>query len=205
MSVSKKAASPGLRLALDYAPLVAFLLVNFLAPGPALARLLAATIAFMIAMVIAVIVSWVATRHISPMLWVSAALVLVFGGLTLYFHDERFIKMKPTFVYALFAAVLGFGLLTGRPLLQRLLETAYPGLSAVGWRKLTINWVGFFIAMAVLNEIVWRSTTTDTWVLFKFPGVPIITLAFAFANIPMLMKHGLASDDTGKAPVPPEG
>lgn len=202
MPVTTKPASPGLRLALDYAPLIAFFAVNFLAPGPALARLLAATVAFMVAMVIAVAVSWVMTRHVSPMLWISAVLVVVFGGLTLYFHDERFIKMKPTLIYALFAAVLAFGVLTGRPLLRQLLGTAYPGLSEVGWRKLTINWATFFAVMAVANEIVWRSATTDQWVLFKFPGVPVITLVFAVANVPMLMRHGLGAE---AAPVSPEG
>ena len=200
---TKTPASPGLRLALDYAPLIVFLIVNFVAPGPALARLLAATVAFMIAMVIAVVVSWAMTRHVSPMLWVTAALVIVFGGLTLYFHDERFIKMKPTFIYALFAGVLAFGLMTGRPLLRQLLETAYPGLTDTGWRKLTLSWAIFFAVMAVANELVWRSVTTDQWVLFKFPGVPIITLVFAIANVPMLMRHGLNAE--ARTPVPPEG
>lgn len=200
---SRSTPSPALRFGLDYGPLVVFFAVNFFAPGPALARIMAATVAFMIAMVIAVAVSWIRTRHVSPMLLVTALLILVFGALTLYFHDERFIKMKPTFVYALFSAVLGFGLATGRPLLQALLGTAYPGLTARGWRKLTINWTIFFAAMAVLNEAVWRSTTTDQWVLFKFPGCVIITLVFALANVPMLLKNGLTLGDTDEAPVPP--
>jgi intracellular septation protein len=106
-------------------------------------------------------------------------------------------------VYALFSAVLGFGLATGRPLLQALLGTTYPGLTALGWRKLTINWTIFFAAMAVLNEVVWRSTTTDQWVFFKFPGCVIITLVFALANVPMLLKNGLSLGDTDEAPVPP--
>ncbi|UIJ44135.1 septation protein A [Sphingomonas cannabina] len=205
MTDPRPAASPGFRLALDYGPLVAFFAVNFLAPGPALARIMAATIAFMIAMVIAVSLSWIKTRHVSPMLWVSAVLVLVFGGLTLYFHDERFIKMKPTFVYATFAAVLGFGLATGRPLLQGLLGSAYPGLTERGWRKLTINWTLFFIGMAVLNEAVWRSTSTDFWVSFKVWGAIPLTFLFAMANIPMLLRNGLSTGETKDVPVPPEG
>ena len=195
--------APGLRLAIDIAPLAIFFLVNFITPGPQIARLLAATTAFMVASAAAMIVSRWKTGHVSPMLWMTGTLVLVFGGLTLYFHDETFIKLKPTFVYASFAAILGFGLATGRPLLQYLLESAYPGLSAIGWRKLTINWTGFFVFMAVLNEMVWRNTTTDFWVSFKLWGAIPLTLLFAFANIPMLMKHGFKlSDDT---PVPPEG
>ncbi|HWK36158.1 septation protein A [Sphingomonas sp.] len=202
---AKPAASPGFRLALDYGPLLAFFAVNFLAPGPALARIMLATIVFMVAMVIAVALSWFKTRHVSPMLLVTAVLVLVFGGLTIYFHDERFIKMKPTFVYATFAAVLGFGLATGRPLLQAVLGSAYPGLSELGWRKLTINWTGFFIGMAALNEAVWRTTSTDFWVGFKLWGAIPLTLIFAFANVPMLMRHGLTLADSDDVPVPPEG
>ncbi|MFW2852383.1 septation protein A [Sphingomonas sp. TX0543] len=197
-------ASAGFRLALDYGPLIVFFAVNFLAPGAAIFRIIAATAAFMIAMVVALAMSWFRTGRVSPMLLISAALVLVFGGLTIYFHDERFIKMKPTFVYAIFAAVLGFGLATGRPLLQSLLETAYPGLDQQGWRKLTRNWAIFFVFMAVLNEAVWRNSTTDFWVGFKLWGAIPLTLVFAFANVPMLMKHGLQA---GSAPetIPPEG
>ncbi len=110
--------------------------------------------------------------------------------------------MKPTFVYAMFSGVLTFGLATGRPLLQSLLETAYPGLTPTGWRKLTINWAVFFAFMAVLNESVWRNSSTDFWVAFKLWGAIPLTLLFAFANIPMLMKNGLQLG--GDLPVPPE-
>ena len=142
---SRPSVSPGLRLAIDIAPLAVFFVVNFLTPGPQIARLLAATAAFMVASAIAMIVSRWKTGHISPMLWMTGTLVLVFGGLTLYFHDETFIKLKPTFVYSMFAAILAFGLATGRPLLQSLLQAAYPGLTARGWRQLTINWTIFFV------------------------------------------------------------
>lgn len=202
--MTRPKASPGFRIALDYGPLIVFFAVNFLGRGPALARVIEATIAFMVAMVVALILSWVRTRHISPMLLISGVLVLVFGGLTIYFHDDRFIKMKPTFVYAIFAGTLGFGLATDRPLLQSLLETAYPGLDAHGWRKLTRNWALFFAAMACLNEAVWRNTTTDFWVGFKLWGTIPLTLLFAFANVPMLMRHGLQAGDAAGA-VPPEG
>ena len=206
-------ASPGLRMVLDYGPLIVFFAVNFLTPGLPIVRVLAATAAFMVAMVIAMLVSWIKTRHISPMLWMTGALVIVFGGLTLYFHDQRFIQMKPTFVYALFAGVLTFGLATGRPLLQQLLGTAYPGLDADGWRKLTRNWAIFFALMAILNEAVWRTTAAvmakdaawNAWVFFKFPGCVIITFLFALANIPMLLKHGLTLEKDAVPEVPPEG
>ena len=202
-------ASPGLRMAIDYAPLLIFFAVNFLAPGPQIERVLAATASFMVASAIAMIVSRWKTGHISPMLWLSGTLVLIFGGLTLWFHNPNFIKMKPTFVYAIFAIVLGFGLVTRRPLLKQLLETSYPGLDAKGWHKLTINWMIFFVAMAIMNEVVWRVTAPHMdsdlriWTLYKFPGCVIITLIFAVANIPMLMKHGLTVD--APVEVPPEG
>jgi intracellular septation protein len=201
--------SPGLRIAIDYAPLLIFFAVNFLAPGPQIERVLAATASFMVASAVAMIVSRWKTGHISPMLWLSGTLVLVFGSLTLWFHNPNFIKMKPTFVYAIFAIVLGFGLITRRPLLKQLLETSYPGLDEKGWHKLTINWMIFFILMAVANEAVWRFTAPAMnsdlriWTLYKFPGCVIITLIFAMANIPMLMKHGLTVD--APVEVPPEG
>lgn len=202
MTVRK--SSPQFRLALDYGPLLVFFLVNFVGHGPAIARIVAATVAFMVAMVVALVVSWVKTRHVSPMLLISGVLVLVFGGLTIYFHDDRFIKMKPTLVYTIFAAVLGFGIATGRPLLQSLLQTAYPGLDAVGWRKLTRNWAVFFVGMAVLNELVWRHSSTDFWVGFKLWGAIPLTLLFALANIPMLLKHGLQAGGDAVGDVPPE-
>lgn len=201
--------SPVLRVAIDYGPLLIFLLVNWFAPGPAIAKILAATGSFMVAMCVAMALSWWKTRHISPMLWISGILVLVFGGLTLYFHDSIFIKLKPTIIYLMFAVVLGYGLLARKPLLEMLLGTAYPGLSERGWRLLTINWTLFFVALAVLNEIVWRVTAPGPdddltqWAAFKFPGVPIITFLFAAANIPMLLKNGLQLEDTKDEPSAP--
>lgn len=205
MAEHRPAASPLVRMGIDYGPLIVFFLVNSFAPGPKLSRIFAATAAFMVTMGLAMAVSWWKTRHISPMLWISGALVLVFGGLTLYFHDESFIQIKPTIVYALFAIVLGYGLVTGRPLLQMLLETAYPGLSAKGWRLLTINWTGFFVAMAVLNEAMRRVLDWDQWVTFKTWGVIPLTLVFAMLNIPMLLRHGLQLDKPEDTPIPPEG
>ncbi len=202
--MTTKSLSPGLRMAIDYGPLSVFFAVNFATPGLPIVRVVAATTAFVIATIAAMIVSKVKAGQISPMLWMSGALVVVFGGLTIYFHDERFIKMKPTIVYAMFSAILTFGLVTGRPLLQSLLETAYPGLTAEGWRKLTRNWAVFFAFMAVLNECVWRNTSWDFWVGFKLWGAIPLTLLFAFANIPMLLKHGLQTGDK-PVDVPPAG
>lgn len=221
-------SSPGLRLAIDYAPLVLFFAVNFLIPGPVamrivalaspslsamdelaalvIARVIVATAAFVGATVLAMIVSRTRLGAISPMLWITGVLVVVFGGLTLWFHDQRFIQMKPTFVYGIMAAILGFGLLTGRPLLEQLLGTAYPGLTPLGWRKLTVNWMLFFIGMAVLNEIVRQTASFGFWLSFKLWGAIPLTMLFAVANIPMLLRHGLNLDEGRAATdqLPPE-
>jgi intracellular septation protein len=213
-------------MGVEYGPLLVFFAANFLLPAPVAIRLVAqfssflsdidrvgalviakvivATAAFILATAIAMIVSQAKLGRISPMLWISGALVVVFGGLTIYFHDPRFIQMKPTFVYTIFAGVLGVGMLTGRPLLQGLLGSAYPGLTATGWQKLTRNWAIFFVAMACLNEAVWRSTSWNFWVGFKLWGAIPLTLLFAMANIPMLMRHGLSVGEEAIAEVPPE-
>ncbi len=205
---TKPPVSPLFRMALDYGPLLVFFVANLLASKiglpdmvDQLAQVIIASTAFMIASVAAIIVSKWKTGHVSPMLWLSAGLVVVFGALTLYFRDDTFIKMKPTIVYAMFSAILTFGVVTGRPLLQQLLETAYPGLSATGWRKLTVNWAIFFAFMAVLNEVVWRHSSWDFWVGFKLWGAVPLTLIFAAANIPMLLRHGLQMEKD--APLPP--
>lgn len=201
----KKTLSPTERMATDFAPLAIFFAVNSFAPGSQIERVITATAAFMVAIAGAMLYSRIKAGHISPMLWLSGGLVLVFGALTLYFHDQTFIQIKPTIVYAMFATILAFGLATGRPLLQSLLETAYPGLTARGWRLLTINWAAFFTVQAVLNEIMRQSLGWDGWVTFKTWGVIPMTFLFAIANIPMLMRHGLQLDDKRKAPLPPEG
>jgi intracellular septation protein len=190
-------------MVVDFGPLAVFFIVNATTGGPKLFKVMAATTAFMIATVAAMIFSRIKAGRISPMLWITGALVVFFGGLTLWFRDDTFIKMKPTIVYAMFAVILGYGLATGKPLLKALLETAYPGLNDIGWRKLTVNWVGFFAFMALLNEAVWRTQSWDFWVGFKLWGAVPLTLLFAIANIPMLMKHGL--NDGKDAPLPPEG
>jgi intracellular septation protein len=193
---------PLTRMAVDFGPLAVFFIANSFAAGPKIFKVLVATTAFMVATGIAMLVSRIKAGRISPMLWISGLLVLFFGGLTLWFRDDTFIKMKPTIVYAMFAAILAFGLASGRPLLKLLLASAYPGLSDLGWRKLTINWVGFFIGMAALNEFVWRTQSWDFWVSFKLWGAVPLTLIFAMANVPMLLRHGLS--DGKDAPLPPE-
>ena len=189
----------GAKLLIDLGPLLVFFLVNFFAPVPQVAKIFVATGAFMVAMVVAMIFSALRYGRISPLLWFSGIMVVIMGGLTIWLHDRTFIQMKPTVYYALVAGLLGFGLATGRPLLQQVLGSTYPGLSEPGWRKLTRNWALFFAFMAVLNEAVWRNTSWDFWIGFKLWGAIPLTFLFALANIPMLLKHGLMRDDATPA------
>ena len=190
------------KLLIDLGPLLIFFLVNFFGPGSSsLVRALEATLAFVIAMVAAMLFSAIRYHRISPLLWFSGFMVIVLGGVTLYFHDLNYIRMKPTIYYALVAGLLAFGLATDRPLLQRVLGSTYPGLDETGWKKLTRNWALFFAFMAVLNEAVWRNSSWDFWVGFKLWGALPLTFLFAAANIPMLLRHGLMKEDA--TPVEP--
>jgi intracellular septation protein len=183
------------RVLIDIGPLLVFFLVNFLAPVPSAIKVFVATGAFMAAMVAALIFAAARYRYVSPLLLFSGVMVVVLGGLTIWLHNETFIKVKPTIYYALVAGLLTFGLATGRPFLKLVLGSAYPGLDEDGWSKLTRNWAVFFAVMAVVNEAVWRNSTTDFWIAFKLWGAIPATLLFAVANVPMLMRHGLATDD----------
>jgi intracellular septation protein len=183
------------KLLIDLGPLLVFFFVNFLAPVPAVMKIFVATGAFMVAMIAAMLFSAIRYRSISPLLWFSGAMVVILGGLTIWLHNEIFIKMKPTIYYLLVAGLLAFGLATDRPLLQRVLGSTYPGLDEDGWKKLTRNWAIFFVGMAVLNEAVWRNSTTSFWIGFKIWGAIPLTFLFAAANIPMLLKHGLMKDE----------
>jgi intracellular septation protein len=200
-SVSEKSPAPGwFGLALDFGPLLAFFLAyKFLG-------IFAGTAIFMLAIAAAVLISRIRLGRVSPMLWLSAILVVGFGGLTIYFHDPKFIQLKPTIIYTLLAALLFGGLLTGRPLLKVVLEHGYKDLDETGWMKLSRNWAWFFVAMAVTNEIIRASFGFDEWLVVKVWGVTIATLVFALANIPMLMKHGMALEKVEQQPpVPPQG
>jgi intracellular septation protein len=192
---SKAEPQGGAKLIIDLGPLLVFFAVNFLAPVPAVARIFVATGAFMVAMIAAMLFSAIRYRRISPLLWFSGIMVVILGGLTIWLHDRTFIQMKPTVYYALVAGLLGFGLATGRPLLQQVLGSTYPGLDADGWRKLTRNWALFFAFMALLNEAVWRNTSWDFWIGFKLWGALPLTFLFVAANIPMLLRHGLMQED----------
>ncbi len=176
--------NPWLKLALDLGPLLLFFFVN------GRAGLYAATAAFMIAVVIAMGASWALIRHIPVMAIVSAVVVIVFGGLTLFLQDETFIKLKPTIIYVLFGGLLLGGLAFGRSLLAMVLDSVFE-LDAQGWRKLTWRWALFFLALAVLNEAVWRTQSTDFWVSFKVFAILPLTFLFAALQFPLMRRHAL--------------
>lgn len=203
-TAEKREPSVAGRLLIDLGPLLVFFLVNFLAPVPDVLKIFYATGAFMAAMIVAMMVSYLRYRHISPLLWFSGIMVVILGGITIWLHNDVFIKMKPTVYYVLVASLLLFGLATRRNLLKMVLGAAYPGLSERGWQLLTRNWAIFFLAMAAVNEAVWRNTDTSFWIGFKLWGFLPATFLFAIANVPMLMKHGMQLEKAGEEPpVPP--
>jgi intracellular septation protein len=176
------------KMLVDLAPLLIFFLVYLVA------GIYWATGALMAASVISMIVSKLWLGHISATLILTTVLVVGFGGLTLWLNDPRFIKMKPTMVNLLFAVVLAGGLLVGRNLLQLLLGEAFR-LTELGWRLLTYRWIGFFVALAVLNEIVWRNFSETTWASFKVFGILPITVVFAMLQFSLIQRHSLEKAD----------
>jgi intracellular septation protein len=202
-SASKPAPSTGAQLAIDYGPLIVFFLANLFAPVPGAMRIFVATGMFMAAMLTSMLISQVRYGRISPLLWFSGLMVVVLGGITIWMHDETFIKIKPTIYYITVSALLLFGLRTGRNLLKMVLGAAYPGLSERGWYLLTRNWIIFFAGMALVNEAIWRTTSTDFWAASKLWLFVPATFLFIAANLPMLLRHGLAVDEPAEAPPAP--
>lgn len=180
------------KMILDLAPLLIFF-AAYMATD-----IYVATAVLMTATVVSMIVSRLWLGHISVTLILTTVLVVGFGALTLWLNDPSFIKMKPTMVNLLFAGALGAGLFTGRNFLQLLLGQAFR-LTEEGWRKLTYRWIGFFLAMAVLNEIVWRNFSEATWASFKVFGILPITIIFAMLQVGLIQRHGIENTDNTPA------
>ena len=173
----------------DFGPLAAFFIANWYG------GILVATGVLMATIAVASIVSWVLTHKISPMHVVTLVFVMLFGGLTLWLEDETFIKVKVSLVNSLFGTILVGGWLLGKPLLKFVMGE-FLHLDEDGWRKLSLRWGLFFFSLAALNEVVWRSVSTDTWVTFKVFGLLGITMAFGMAQMPLITKH-LIKDEQG--------
>lgn len=180
----KKHLAPLPKLLLDLGPLLLFFFAN------SYGGIYFATGAFMVATVVTLAISYYLIRRFPVMPIVTAVIVMVFGALTLWLHNDTFIKLKPTIIYVMFAVVLFVGLATGRPLFQIVLDGALH-LKEEGWKLLTRNWALFFLVMAAVNEFVWRSFTTDQWVTFKTFGFLPLTLVFAISQAPIMTKYAI--------------
>ena len=192
-AAGRKAENPWHKLALELGPLLVFFFANgrfgiFVATG-----------AFMAAMAAALIASWLINRRLAIMPLVTGVVVAIFGTLTLILHDDTFIKMKPTIVNTLFGGVLLGGLVFGKTLLGYVFDGAFH-LDEEGWRKLTIRWGLFFLLLAVLNELIWRTQTTEFWVAFKVWGIMPLTLLFSIAQLPLLSRHAIEQPGISKDP-----
>jgi len=215
MSMTETAAPPKpkpksswLNLVVDFGPLLVFFLVYRWADPTdnPLGAVVKGTAAFMVATLAALIVSKWRLGKISPMLWLSSILIVGFGGLTIYFNDQRFIQVKPTVIYLFFAAVLLIGLMRGKAMLKVLLQAAFDGLDDAGWLKLSRNWGIFFIVLAGLNEVLRQTLSFESWLQAKLWGVTALSFLFTFAQIPMLLRHGLGGEGLVEAETnPPEG
>lgn len=172
-----------LRPAVDYGPLAAFFLTYLLL------GLMAATAVVIVASAVAAVLAWMIERRLPLIPLITAAVVGVFGGLTLWLQDETFIKMKPTIVQVLFAAILLGGLAFRRPLLKPLIGALMPPMSDRAWGTFTLRYALFFVAMALLNELVWRTQSTDFWVSFKVFGLPVLTMLFILSQMPFINRH----------------
>jgi intracellular septation protein len=209
-----KFLSPWLKFGVEMGPLILFFFANarpklfeaavapFLPPlilsGPN-AGLFTATLVLMAAVAVALAVSFVSTRRLPAVPLMTAVLVLVFGGLTLYLQDATFIKMKPTVLYAGFGIALIGGLAMNKVVLPILFDNAV-ALTERGWRLLTLRWGGFFFALALLNEIIWRTQSNDAWVAFKFPGIFILIVLFSVVQVPFISRHKLSDEEAENAP-----
>ena len=191
-----------LNFAIDFGPLLVFFLTYKFTSGgtgafAATAGAIKGTLAFMVAIVIAMAVSKWKLGKISPMLWMSGILVLGFGALTVWFHDERFIVMKPTIIYAAFAVLLLGGWALKKPMLKYLLQSALDGLTETGWLALSRNWGLFFAALGVANHVMYEliqagRMSFDLWLTIKVWGVTALSFLFTLTQLPVMMKNGLA-------------
>lgn len=197
-----KEPKPWVKPALELGPLLLFFAVFMWFRGDVVSlwgteysALVFATLIFVPVLAIATLTQWRLTGRLAPMQIATLVLVVVFGGLSVWLNDPRFFKIKPTIIYLLFGAMLGYSLLSRRNWLQALLGEALP-MKAEGWRKLTLRMTVLFLALALANEIVWRTMSETTWVYFKTFGLPLILFVFLMANAGLYRDH--AAEETGE-------
>lgn len=199
----KAKVKPGLKLALEMGPIVAFVLSYnfgdrligaFGIEGVLAKPIFLATAVIMVATAVSITCSWLLTRTLPAMPLVTLVIVTIFGGLTLYLQDDTFIKLKPTIINTLFGVTLLTGLLFGRSFLQIVMDAAFQ-LDDEGWKKLTLRWGVFFLFLAVVNEIVWRNFSEGFWVGFKFWGMTGLTMIFVMSQVPLMMRHELKREE----------
>ena len=188
----RRTINPILKLVLELGPLALFFIAY------SRLGLIGATAVMMVTVVVTLSVSYALLRRLPIMPLVTAIIVVIFGSLTLIFHNETFIKMKPTVLYLLFGGALLGGLAFNRPLLPVLFDGAL-NVTAEGWRKLTWRWALFFLALAALNEMIWRTQTTDLWVAFKTFGIMPLTILFALSQAPLVMRYEAKGEETSEA------
>ena len=201
-TTTRATPSAGFKFLLDFGPLVVFFATYLLAKpvtigGETYKPLVVAGVVLAVLTVIALAVSYIRYRHVPTMPLVSGVLVVVFVALSVILNDATFFKIKPTIVYLLFAAALLGGLAFGKIFLRKLFDGAFR-LDETGWKKLTLRWGVFFLVMAVVNEAVWRNFSEESWVAFKTFGFLPLTLLFAFAQIPLMQKHGIEEEEDGR-------
>lgn len=199
--MSEKTVKPWVKMALEMGPVLAFFVgfillkgKEFVVFGETYTGFVAMTAVFVPLLALSTFILWRLTGKLSAMQIMTLVLVTVFGGLTILLNDERFFKMKPTMIYALFAGILGFGLLRGQSYLRVVMGEMMP-MDHEGWMKLTLRIALLFLGLAVANELIWRNLSTDTWVKFKTFGLPIIMLGFFMTQSGLLGRHAIEPED----------
>jgi len=203
--MAKTKINPTLKLVLEMGPIVLFFIgylklreSTFHIAGTDYQGFIMVTAAFIPLMILSNGILWKLTGHLSKMQVATLVLVIVFGSLSVWFNDDRFFKMKPTMIYLLFGGLLGFGLLRGKSYLKLVMEEVLP-MRQEGWMILTKRLCGFFLVLAVLNEVIWRTQSTDNWVYFKTFGLTAAVFIFFMSQSALFQKYGEESDDTPDA------
>ncbi|OWY18012.1 intracellular septation protein A [Thioclava sp. JM3] len=203
--MAEKKISPWVKAALDWGPLIVFFVAfnrlkdgTYTILGTDYSGFVVATALFIPLIAASTLILWALTRKISAMQIATLVLVLIFGGLSVWLNDPTFFKMKPTIIYLLFAGILGAGLIRGKAWLQLVMNEAIP-MAHEGWMILTKRFVGLFLALAVANEIVWRTMSDEIWVDFKTFGLPIILIVFIMSQTKLFERHGIEKEKGDEA------